>query len=189
MARGVFSALARGLWGSRGRRFKSCRPDFLFCLVFRHFLASGPSGWLGVFFVGASLGRASWFHEVSKNWKKGRPGFTQSESDLLLSALDRHDDSAVVVCLVGHGQEINTGEAGSKKWLESVREAFASWDVFISPHLTDSEYAATGALARLTESRAGAAATFEPALHLATSMRSFRAEVCWRLSNLGVPQV
>ena len=109
--------------------------------------------------------------------KKGRPGFTQSESELLLSALDGHDDWAVVVCLVGGGQEINTCEAGSKKWLESVRTAFPGWDVFISPHLTDSEYAATGALARLTESRAGAAAaTFEPALHLATSMRSFRAE-------------
>ena len=109
--------------------------------------------------------------------KKGRPGFTQSESELLLSALDRHDDWAVVVCLVGGGQEINTGEAGIGAWLESVRTAFPGWDVFISPHLTDSEYAATGALARLTESRAGAAAaTFEPALHLATSMRSFRAE-------------
>lgn len=109
--------------------------------------------------------------------KKGRPGFTQSESELLLSALDRHGDWAVVVCLVGGGQEINTGEAGIGAWLESVRTAFPGWDVFISPHLTDSEYAATGALARLTESRAGAAAaTFEPALHLATSMRSFRAE-------------
>jgi hypothetical protein len=103
--------------------------------------------------------------------KKGRPGFTQSESELLLSALDRHDDWAVVVCLVG------------------VRTAFPGWDVFVSPHLTDSEYAATGALARLTESRAKtvpapisasgmvAGTLFaDPALHLATSMRSFRAE-------------
>ncbi len=47
--------------------------------------------------------------------KKRRPGFTQSESELLLSALDRHDDWAVVVCLVGGGQEINTGEAGIEK--------------------------------------------------------------------------
>ncbi len=78
---------------------------------------------------------------------------------------------------MGGGQEINTGEAGISAWLQSVRTAFPGWDVFISPHLTDSEYAATGALARLTESRAGAAAaTFEPALHLSTSMRSFRAE-------------
>jgi hypothetical protein len=95
--------------------------------------------------------------------KKGRPGFTQSESELLLSALDRHDDWAVVVCLVGGGQEINTGEAGIGAWLESVRTAFPSWDVFISPHLTDSEYAATGALARLTESRAKTEAKTVPA--------------------------
>ena len=109
--------------------------------------------------------------------KKGRPGFTQSESELLLSALDRHDDWAVVVCLVGGGQEINTGEAGIGAWLESVRTAFPGWDVFISPHLTDSEYAAGAAIARLAGSRADAAITaFEPALHLATSMRSFRAE-------------
>jgi hypothetical protein len=83
----------------------------------------------------------------------------------------------VVVCLVGGGQEINTGEAGISAWLDGVRTLFPGWDVFISPHLTDSEYAASGALERLSGSRAGAArATFEPALHLATSMRSFRAE-------------
>jgi hypothetical protein len=91
--------------------------------------------------------------------------------------MERHADWAVVVCLVGGGQEINTGEAGISAWLDGVRTLFPGWDVFISPHLTDSEYAASGALERLSGSRAGAArATFEPALHLATSMRSFRAE-------------
>jgi hypothetical protein len=122
--------------------------------------------------------------------KKGRPGFTQSESELLLSALDRHDDWAVVVCLVGGGQEINTGEAGIGAWLESVRTAFPGWDVFISPHLTDSEYAATGALARLTQEKGTGSVCSQtvpvpfspgtlfadPSLHLSTSMRSFRAE-------------
>ena len=109
--------------------------------------------------------------------KKGLPGFTQTEPELLIGAMERHADWAVVVCLVGGGQEINTGEAGISAWLDGVRTLFPGWDVFISPHLTDSEYAASGALARLSGSRAGAArATFEPALHLATSMRSFRAE-------------
>ena len=70
--------------------------------------------------------------------KKGIPGFTQTEPDILLSALDRHTDWAVVVCLVGGGQEINTGEAGISAWLESLRSVFPAWDVFISPHLTDS---------------------------------------------------
>jgi hypothetical protein len=78
---------------------------------------------------------------------------------------------------VGGGQEINTGEAGISAWLDGVRTDFPGWDVFISPHLNDSEYAAGAAIARLAGSRADAAiATFEPALHLATSMRSFRAE-------------
>ena len=109
--------------------------------------------------------------------KKGLPGFTQTEPELLIGAMERHADWAVVVCLVGGGQEINTGEAGISAWLDGVRTLFPDWDVFISPHLTDSEYAASGALERLSGSRAGAArATFEPALHLATSMRSFRAE-------------
>ena len=122
--------------------------------------------------------------------KKGIPGFTQTEPDILLSALDRHADWAVVVCLVGGGQEINTGEAGIGAWLESVRTAFPGWDVFISPHLTDSEYAASGALDRLYKAkvpRSGGpqtapgplspgALTTDPSLHLSTSMRSFRAE-------------
>ena len=122
--------------------------------------------------------------------KKGIPGFTQTEPDILLSALDRHADWAVVVCLVGGGQEINTGEAGISAWLESLRSVFPAWDVFISPHLTDSEYAASGALARLYKEkvpRSGGpqtapgplspgALTTDPSLHLSTSMRSFRAE-------------
>ena len=75
--------------------------------------------------------------------KKGLPGFTQTEPELLIGAMDRHADWTVVVCLVGGGQEINTGEAGIGAWLDSLRTAFPGWDVHISPHLTDSEYAAT----------------------------------------------
>ena len=56
--------------------------------------------------------------------KKGRPGFTQSEPDFLISCLDRHDDWAVVVCLVGGGQEINTGEAGISEWLNVIQRSY-----------------------------------------------------------------
>jgi hypothetical protein len=86
--------------------------------------------------------------------KKGLPGFTQTEPELLIGAMERHADWAVVVvCLVGGGQEINTGEAGISAWLDGVRTLFPGWDVFISPHLTDSEYAASGALERLELAR------------------------------------
>lgn len=105
--------------------------------------------------------------------KKKRQGFTHSESEFLISYLDRHKDWAVIVCLVGGGQEINTGEAGIGAWLEAVNAAFPEWHVYISPELTDSEYAA-GQAVEAVRSRPNTC--FDGALHLAVCMRSFRAE-------------
>lgn len=105
--------------------------------------------------------------------KKKKPGFSQSEAEYLISCLDRHLDWAVVVCLVGGGQEINTGEAGITEWIDSVIRAFPHWCVHISPRLTDSEYGAGKALDRL---RSRAKVILHNELHLAVSMRSFRAE-------------
>ena len=55
------------------------------------------------------------------------PGFTESEPEFLISYLDRHEDWAVVVCLVGGGQEINTGEAGIGAWIDACLNRFAHW--------------------------------------------------------------
>src|SRR5262249_13331462 len=82
--------------------------------------------------------------------KKGHAGFSQSEPEFLISYLDRHPDWAVVICLVGGGQEINRGEAGISAWLHAVRERFPNWVVYISPELSDSEYAAGHALEALS---------------------------------------
>ena len=54
--------------------------------------------------------------------------------------MDRHDDWAVIICLVGGGQEINTGEAGLPEWFDSIRRAFPDWNVYITPQLNDDEY-------------------------------------------------
>lgn len=105
--------------------------------------------------------------------KKGRPGFEQSEPEFLISCLDRHKDWAVVICLVGGGQEINTGEAGIREWMEAVARSFPDWQVFISPHLKDDEYAASDALSALEDA---SKISFDAGLHLSVSMRSFRAE-------------
>ena len=107
------------------------------------------------------------------NRKKGYPNFPYSEPEYLISCLDRHDDWAVVVCLVGGGQEINTGEAGIKEWIESLNREYKDWHVFISDRLHDAEYAAGRSLELLSEHDH---VEFEPSLHLAVSMRSFRAE-------------
>ncbi|WP_457418162.1 DUF2075 domain-containing protein [Roseateles sp. P5_E7] len=105
--------------------------------------------------------------------KKGRPNFNRSEPEFLISCMDRHKDWAVVICLVGGGQEINTGEAGISEWLAAIESHYPSWLVYVSPHLTDSEYAATDAIASLQQR---AHVVFNEGLHLAVSMRSFRAE-------------
>lgn len=105
--------------------------------------------------------------------KKGRPNFNRSEPEFLISCLDRHPDWAVVVCLVGGGQEINTGEAGIGEWLNAMHDHFQGWEVHISPHLHDSEYGAGQALDLLKDRPS---VFFNEDLHLAVSMRSFRAE-------------
>lgn len=105
--------------------------------------------------------------------RKGMSNFAQSESAFLVSYLDRHDEWAVIICLVGGGQEIHTGEAGIAAWLEAIRSAFPHWRTYISTDLTDSEYAAEGAIADLA---AGGRLVTDGRLHLATSMRSFRSE-------------
>jgi len=105
--------------------------------------------------------------------KKGRADFAMSEPEFLISCMDRHEDWAVVVCLVGGGQEINTGEAGIGEWVEAIMRSYPDWHVYVSPNLRDSEFAAGRALERL---RSHAHTNFEPNLHLSVSMRSFRAE-------------
>lgn len=105
--------------------------------------------------------------------RKKKPDFNQSEPQFLISYLDRHDDWAVVICLVGGGQEIHTGEAGIAAWLDAARLEFRKWQVYVSPDLTDSEYTAGAALDALAEDPR---VVRDARLHLSTSMRSFRSE-------------
>ena len=118
----------------------------------------------------------AWNLEQTSNFmsrKKNRPNFNQSEPEFLISCLNRHKDWAVVVCLVGGGQEINTGEAGITEWIQSLERSFTEWDIYISDRLADSEYNASEVLKKL-ESRPNV--VYDKSLHLAVSMRSFRAE-------------
>ncbi len=105
--------------------------------------------------------------------KKHVSNFNQSEPQFLISCLDRFPDWAVVVCLVGGGQEINTGEAGIGEWIEALSCSFPNWHVYISSQLSDSEYGAGRILDRV---KPRLAVTTIEELHLAVSMRSFRAE-------------
>jgi len=118
----------------------------------------------------------AWTHAKTADFmrrKKGMPDFEHSEPEFLISCMDRHEDWAVVVCLVGGGQEINTGEAGISEWLEAVLNRFKGWEVHLSPSLVESEYRSASSLAKILPLQT---TQQNPDLHLATSMRSFRAE-------------
>lgn len=118
----------------------------------------------------------AWNREQTSSFmrrKKQRADFNQSEPEFLISCLDRHVDWAVVVCLVGGGQEINTGEAGITEWISSLLRLFPHWHIYVSSRLTDSEYSAGHALDQMG---GRPNVTFKDDLHLGVSMRSFRAE-------------
>ena len=118
----------------------------------------------------------AWNRQMTASFMKRKrnvAGFDRSEPEFLISCMDRRQDWAVVVCLVGGGQEINTGEAGIDSWLDAVRDHFPHWRMHISSRLTDSEYAAGHAVNR---ARNVAQVVLDDCLHLSVSMRSFRAE-------------
>lgn len=116
----------------------------------------------------------AWTKEQIANFmsvKKGVANFSYSEPEFLISTMDRHTDWAVVICLVGGGQEINKGEAGLPEWFDSLRRAFPHWDVYVTPQLNDSEYKRDMPWGEMIT---GLNITENKDLHLSTSIRSFR---------------
>lgn len=101
------------------------------------------------------------------------PNFPMSEAAFLIWSLDQREDWATIVCLVGGGQEINTGEAGISEWIRALNERFPHWNVYIFPKLTDAEYA-EGKVNELLKDNPRV--TYNDDLHLGVSLRSFRAE-------------
>lgn len=124
----------------------------------------------------------SWTKEHIASWlKKGGSygnktkiaDFPMSEAEFLIWSLDQREDWAVIICLVGGGQEINTGEAGIGEWIKALNETFTNWKVYISPKLTEAEYAEGNVNSLLASNKN---VIFNDSLHLAVNLRSFRAE-------------
>lgn len=105
--------------------------------------------------------------------KRGQMGFDQSEPEFLISVMDRHEDWCVIICLVGGGQEINTGEAGLSEWMAALSARYPEWRIHLSNRLGDTHYGLQEAADALT---ANDRVTWQPDLHLSVPMRSFRAE-------------
>jgi hypothetical protein len=102
--------------------------------------------------------------------KKGIDSFKMSEAEFLISYMDRHQEWATIVCLIGGGQEINRGEAGIKEWVSAIKRSFPHWHCFVSSKLEDKEVLNT------LEADQGLRVTYSDALHLSVSVRTFRSE-------------
>lgn len=114
----------------------------------------------------------AWTEEQTSKFMKerGHNDFDMSEPDFLLSVMDRHRGWCVVVCLIGGGQEINTGEAGLGEWFTAIQKHYRDWDVHMSDRLTGADYLDKDVKYTVPQ------ATQNGALHLAVCVRSFRAE-------------
>ena len=118
----------------------------------------------------------AWNREQASSFmqrKRGRLDFDMSEPEFLIRVMDRHPDWCTIVCLVGSGQEINTGEAGISEWISALESKFPSWEVHLSPRITVAEY---GSRSSVEQFLASPRVHLSEHLHLAVSMRSYRAE-------------
>ncbi len=110
--------------------------------------------------------------------KKGIDDFGMSEPEFLIHVMDRHPDWCVVVCLIGGGQEINTGEAGVTEWIEALKQNYPDWKIYYSDKILDEPVYLAATEQRTWLKQQGIC---ESSLHLAVSVRSFRSE---RVSQL-----
>lgn len=109
--------------------------------------------------------------------KKGVENFNKSEPEFLIDVMNRHSDWCTIVCLIGGGQEINTGEAGLEEWINSLKNHFPNWDIHYSSSILGSDnYLKSEELRKWLIGNG----INEMELHLAVSVRSFRSE---QLSN------
>lgn len=117
----------------------------------------------------------AWDRSMTANFmrKRGHTGFDLSEPEFLLSVMDRHPNWCVVVALIGEGQEINRGEAGVAEWVRALQGTLRHWHIHLPPHLLGE---GSGLDAGLRWHLGQRAISSDPALHLAVSVRSFRAE-------------
>lgn len=118
----------------------------------------------------------AWTSQKAASFMKERHGlseFDMSEPEFLISVMDRHRDWCTIVCLIGGGQEINTGEAGLAEWLTALHDRFPDWHIHASNLLEDRHYTVDRSAAELL---AAPYVQKHADLHLSVSMRSFRAE-------------
>ena len=120
------------------------------------------------------------FDEAQRVWnqqkmasKHNDPKMAVSEPHLLFNIMDRHENWAVMICLVGLGQDIYDGEVGINEWFRCGVDVFVDWEMYYSPEIF-SQVEDKNIDRTMIE---GCSRCHKvPELHLKTSIRSFRAD-------------
>ena len=122
------------------------------------------------------------FDEAQRAWTKDKAtsfmkskgkDFDMSEPEFLIDVMNRHENYCTIICLVGGGQEINTGEAGLSEWVNALKNHYSNWDINYSNLITaDNDYLNDENLKDWLIKNGNA----EAELHLSVSVRSFRSE-------------
>jgi len=121
------------------------------------------------------------YDEAQRAWTKERKNkksngqINESEPDILLGIMDRKPDWAVLIALVGGGQEINTGEAGLSEWGRSLAQRFNHWTIYISKELKVGNHS-TGNTKLFEQTPNHLEVVESSDLHLGTSIRAYKAE-------------
>ena len=110
--------------------------------------------------------------DAEQNKRAGRAHV--SEPEMMLEVMDRHSDWAVVVGLIGGGQEIHRGEAGLAEWGRALAR-FPRWKICASPNALRPDSAAGFRLFEAADPHPHRIVPVE-ALHLNVCTRSIRAQ-------------
>ena len=105
--------------------------------------------------------------------KKGIENFNMSEPEFLIDVMNRHDDWCTIVCLIGGGQEINTGEAGLEEWVLALKNHYSNWNMHFSNTILENDNYLKSNNVKEWIKEYG---QNQIDLHLAVSVRSFRSE-------------
>lgn len=116
-----------------------------------------------------------WNKEKLSAWTETKMGkkISMSEPQYFIEVMDRREDWAVIICLVGLGQDIYDGEVGINEWIRSAIEDFNDWEIFYSPKIF-SQVEDRDIDWELINNSTKTHAVDE--LHLSTSIRSFRSD-------------
>ena len=116
-----------------------------------------------------------WNKEKLMDWtsKKMKTTLEVSEPHFLVDVMNRHEGWAVIVCLVGLGQDIYNGEVGINEWFRTIIDDFNDWKIFYSPEIfgqIEDKNIDKNMILNYSN------AVQNNTLHLKTSIRSFRAD-------------